>query len=77
MSTNVELTDEELSELKAFTKEANPEAAIRMAMFEYLRLARRLQLKKLSGQVTMEDNWKQLEDNKVNHLNVRSDHGVD
>jgi hypothetical protein len=30
-------------------------------MTEYLRLARRLQLKSLSGQVAMDDNWQDLE----------------
>jgi hypothetical protein len=61
MPTIVELSDQELSDLKAFTKQSEPTAAIRSAMTEYLRLARRLQLKSLSGQVAMEDNWRSLE----------------
>ena len=62
MSTTVDLTEQELAELKAFTNEAEPKAAIRAAMAEYLRFARRQQLKTLSGQVEMEDNWQALEE---------------
>ena len=61
MSTIIELTEQELADLRAFTKEIEPTAAIRSAMTEYLRLARRLQLKSLSGQLTMDDNWQALE----------------
>ncbi|HEY2415702.1 MAG TPA: hypothetical protein VGI40_25915 [Pirellulaceae bacterium] len=61
MPTIIDLSEQEIAELKAFTKEAEPTAAVRSAMTEYLRLARRLQLKSLSGQVTMDDNWKALE----------------
>jgi hypothetical protein len=61
MSTTVDLSEQELAELKAFTKEAEPTAAIRAAMSEYLRLARRQQLKTLSGKVSMDDNWQALE----------------
>lgn len=61
MSTTVNLTEQELAELRAFTKETDDTAAIRSAMIEYLRLARRLQLKSLSGQVEMDDNWRALE----------------
>jgi hypothetical protein len=61
MPTIVDLSDQEIAELKAFTKQAEPVAAVRSAMTEYLRLARRLQLKSLSGQVAMDDNWQALE----------------
>lgn len=61
MSTTIDLTDHELAELRAYTKETDDAAAIRSAMNEYLRLARRLQLKALSGQVEMEENWQALE----------------
>jgi hypothetical protein len=57
MSTTVDLTEQELAELQAFTNEVEPTAAIRAAMSEYLRLVRRRQLKALSGHVEMEDNW--------------------
>jgi len=61
MPTIVDLSEQEIAELKAFTKQAEPIAAVRSAMTEYLRLARRLQLKSLSGQVVMDDNWQALE----------------
>jgi len=61
MPTIVDLSEQEIAELKAFTNQAEPTAAIRSAMTEYLRLARRIQLKSLSGQVTMDDNWQALE----------------
>jgi len=61
MSTKIDLTGQELAELRAYTKETDDTAAIRSAMTEYLRLARRQQLKALSGQVEMEENWQALE----------------
>ena len=61
MPTFVDLTEQELTELKAYTKEADATAAIRLAMNEYLRFARRMELKSLSGQVPMDDNWQALE----------------
>lgn len=61
MPTSINLTEQELVELKTYTKEVDDTAAVRVAMTEYLRLARRLQLKALSGQVGMEDNWQALE----------------
>lgn len=61
MPTIVDLTDQELADLKAFTRQADGPAAVRSAMAEYLRHARRMELKTLSGQVNMEDNWQSLE----------------
>ena len=61
MSTTVDLTEQELSELRAFTKQADAAAAVRSAMLEYLRFARRMRLKELSGTVTMDENWPDLE----------------
>jgi hypothetical protein len=61
MPTIVDITEQELAELKAFTKETDTIAAVRLAMTEYLRLARRMQLKAMSGQVEMVDNWQSLE----------------
>lgn len=61
MSITVQLTEQELAELRAFTNEAEDTEAIRSAMREYLRLARRLKLKASSGQVEMDDNWQSLE----------------
>jgi hypothetical protein len=62
MSTVIDLTEQELAELKALTNETDPAVAVRSAMAEYLRFARRMRLKELSGQVQMEDNWQSLEE---------------
>ncbi|MFN5102842.1 MAG: hypothetical protein ACK5GJ_08620 [Planctomycetota bacterium] len=43
--------------------------AIRVAMRDYIRYARRMRLKQLSGQVEMTDNWRQLEESEVGNLN--------
>jgi hypothetical protein len=67
MVTKVEMTDEELTELQAATDQSDPSAAIRVAMEEYLRYVRRMQLKQLSGQVTMEENWQELEQAELDH----------
>lgn len=61
VTTVVELTDAELAELKNATSQTEPAAAVRAAMQEYLRHIRRMQLKALSGNVQMEDNWRELE----------------
>lgn len=61
MTTVVELTDNELTELKHATRQTEPSAAVRAAMQEYLRHVRRMQLKELSGKVKMDDNWRDLE----------------
>ncbi len=60
MPTIVDLTEQELAELKALTKQADVTAAVRSAMTEYLRHARRLELKALSGQVEMDDSGQAL-----------------
>ena len=70
MSTFVDLSEQELAELKAFTKQGDAAAAVRSAMVEYLRLARRMELKALAGQVPMEDNWQSLEASEL-----RESHG--
>jgi hypothetical protein len=70
MPTAIDLTDQELAELKSFTNQQDAAAAVRSAMTEYLRYARRMRLKALSGQVRMEDNWQALED-----AEVREHHG--
>ncbi len=75
MPTVVELTDQELADLKAFTRQQDAAAAIRSAMTEYLRFARRMQLKALSGQVQMEDNWRALEASELGAGNDASGPG--
>ena len=61
MTTIVQLTDEELADLKELTNQSDPAAAVRTAMQDYVRYARRLQLKQLSGRVRIQENWHELE----------------
>ena len=67
MPTIVDLTDQELAELKDLTKQKEPAAAVRTAMREYVRYVRRLRLKKLSGKVRMQDSWRALEQAELKH----------
>jgi hypothetical protein len=61
MTTVLELPDEELKELQKLTRKKDVAAALRLALREYIRYAKRMQLKKLSGKVKMRDNWRELE----------------
>ncbi|NLS97314.1 MAG: hypothetical protein GXX96_34685 [Planctomycetaceae bacterium] len=61
MPTTVHLTDEELADLQELTKQSDPAEALRVAMHDYVRYARRMQLKQLSGQIRIQDNWQDLE----------------
>jgi hypothetical protein len=61
MTTILDLSDKELLELKELTKEKDASAALRLALHEYVRYAKRMRLKELSDQVEMEDNWQELE----------------
>jgi hypothetical protein len=61
MTTTVEVPADELAELRKLTRKKDDAAALRMAMREYIRYAKRMQLKKLAGKVTMRKNWAELE----------------
>jgi hypothetical protein len=62
MIATVQLTNEELNDIRELTHVSDPDAAVRTALDEYRRYARRMRLKELSGQVVMEDNWRVMED---------------
>lgn len=66
MTAQVHLTDEELNDLRELTQVADAEGAVRSALTEYRRYARRMKLKEISGQVTMQDNWRVVEDAETN-----------
>ena len=61
MTAAIELSAEEFSELKRLTNEDDASAALRIATGEFIRHAKRMRLKALSGQVEMEENWQELE----------------
>ena len=69
MVTSIELSEQELAELRDLTQQSDSMEAIRVAMRDYIRYARRMRLKQLSGQVEMIDNWRQLEESEVGNLN--------
>ena len=69
MVTSIELSEQELAELRDLTKQSDSMEAIRVAMRDYIRYAHRMRLKQLSGQVEMTDNWRQLEESEVGNLN--------
>jgi len=68
-STVVDLSDQEINELKAVTNAPDAASAIRAAMTEYLRYVRRVQLKGLSGRVEMLDNWREQESAELKEQN--------
>src|SRR5579871_5106947 len=61
MTTSLDLSEKEISELKNLTKEDDLSAALRTALSEFFRYAKRMRLKELSDKVEMLDNWKELE----------------
>ena len=61
MTATINLTDEEFKDLRDLTHKDDAEGAVRSALDEYRRYARRMRLKELSGQVAMDDNWRALE----------------
>lgn len=69
MTTVVDLTAEEIADLKELTKESDVAAAVRAATVAYLRQARRQRLKTLSGRVEMQENWDKLENTELNSGN--------
>ena len=62
MTATVHLTDEELNDLRELTHVDSADEAVRTALDEYRRHARRMRLKEMSGQVAMQDNWRVMED---------------
>jgi len=65
MVTSIELSEQELAELRELTEQNDSAEAIRVAVLDYVRYARRMRLKQLSSQVEMLDNWLQLEQTEI------------
>jgi hypothetical protein len=61
MSLGVNLSNEEIAQLRRVTKTSDDAEAVSMAAREYLRLSRLRELKSVSGKVEFEDNWQELE----------------
>jgi metal-responsive CopG/Arc/MetJ family transcriptional regulator len=69
MVTSIELSEQELAELRDLTEQNDSGEAIRVAMRDYIRYARRMRLKQRSGQVEMMDNWRHLEESEIGDHN--------
>jgi len=65
MATSIEFSEQELAELRELTDQNDSAEAIRVAVHDYVRYARRMRLKQLSGQLEMLDNWRQLEQAEI------------
>jgi metal-responsive CopG/Arc/MetJ family transcriptional regulator len=65
MVNSIELSEQELAELREMIEQSDSTEAIRVAMRDYIRYARRMRLKQLSGQVEMIDNWRALEQAEI------------
>lgn len=77
MSTTIHFTDEELADLQELTKQTDPAAAVRVAMQDYVRYARRMQLKQLSGRVRIQDNWQDQETAEIKSQRDANGPGTD
>jgi hypothetical protein len=72
MTTALDLTEVELSDLKDLTKKADPSAALHQAVVEYIRYAKRMRLKQLSEVMEMQDNWQELEQREMDSQHGKS-----
>lgn len=61
MTAELNLTAEEITELKQFTDPPDIASAVQVATREYLQFAQRQALKTSAGRVEMQDNWHELE----------------
>ncbi len=62
MSINIEMTSQEVADLKEITKLDDDAGAVAQAAREYLRLTRLRELKAAAGNVEFHSNWRELED---------------
>ncbi len=69
MTTVVSLTEEEVAEIQAATKQSDVAEALRTALREYVRYTQRQELMTLSGRVEMQENWQELEEAELKAAN--------
>jgi hypothetical protein len=69
MTTMVNLSDEEIAELQAATKQSDIGEALKTALHEYVRYIQRQELMTLSGRVEMQENWQELEEAELKAAN--------
>lgn len=61
MSVSIDLTTQEITQLKQLTRATGDSEAVRQAVLEFLRLAHLRELKSVSGKVDFEDRSDELE----------------
>ena len=61
MTATISLNDDEVKDLRELTQVSDMAGALRCALDEYRRYARRMRLKEISGQIAMDDNRRSLE----------------
>jgi hypothetical protein len=66
VSVTLDLTQEEIAQLKDITKEPSDAQAVALAAREFLRRSRLQELKQASGRVEFVNNWRQLEAVELN-----------
>ena len=69
MSMNIELTSQEIANLKQITNLHNDAEAVTKAAREFLRLSKLRELKAVSGKVDFDVNWQELEELELGELN--------
>jgi hypothetical protein len=68
MSLTVDLTSDEVDQIKQITRVEDDAAAVTKAARKYLRLSRLRELKMISGKVDYEDNSEQLESLELSEI---------
>ena len=66
MSITVQLTNDELAQIRSITKLDDDGEAVGRAAKEFIRLYRLRELKQASGKVEFEENWQTLESLELN-----------
>jgi hypothetical protein len=69
MSISIDMTPQEIADLKEVTKLDNDAEAIAKAEREFLRISRLRELKAASGRVDFELNWQELEQRALGECN--------
>lgn len=68
MTISVDLSPEEIEQLKEITKLTDDAEAVGQAARDYLRLRRLRELKAVSGKVEFDENWQELESLELSEM---------
>lgn len=70
MSITIELTTNEIAQIKQLTKIGDDSEAVMKAVREFLRFSRLRELKAASGKVEFEENWQELEELELHECDL-------